>query len=171
LQNAYIEIAIYGYGFCSATMRVTGRRWPASGVSREPLLTASVQTLQAFKLLASNLLRVITLNTVTMLILFVCKLLVIAATGIFAYTYIRNDEELNEDLHYRGAVVFFTCIIAYFIADLFMDVYDMTIDTMFLCFAEDTDRNDGKVPDLRHLHACALPVLWVGLAMNRVAGC
>jgi hypothetical protein len=118
-KNAYIEIAIYGYGFCGAAMR-------------------------AFKLLASNLLRVITLNTVTLVILFVCKLFVIAITGIFAYYLIQNDKELKEDLHYRGIIVFFACVIAYFIADLFMNIYDMTIDTIFLCFAEDSERNNGK---------------------------
>ncbi len=36
------------------------------------------------------------------------------------------------------------CIFAYLIADVFLDLYKMTIDTIFLCFAEDCKHNNGK---------------------------
>ena len=35
-------------------------------------------------------------------------------------------------------------IFSYFIADVFLDLYKMTIDTIFLCFAEDSKHNNGK---------------------------
>eukprot|EP00045_Choanoeca_perplexa_P009111 m.85985 g.85985 ORF g.85985 m.85985 type:complete len:648 (+) comp14756_c0_seq1:48-1991(+) len=118
-KNAYIEIAIRGYSFCGATARV-------------------------FRVLGANLLRVVTLNTVTTVILFACKMLVVAISGIASYYYIKNDEELDADLHYWGVVVFFVCFVAWFIADLFLEVYDMTIDTIFICWAEDSDHNNGQ---------------------------
>ena len=33
---------------------------------------------------------------------------------------------------------------AYFIADMFFEVYEMAVDTLFLCFLEDIERNDGS---------------------------
>ena len=32
---------------------------------------------------------------------------------------------------------------SYFIASSFFDVYEMAVDTLFLCFLEDLERNDG----------------------------
>ena len=34
-------------------------------------------------------------------------------------------------------------LFAYLIADSFIGVYEMAIDTIFLCFCEDSSRNDG----------------------------
>jgi len=115
-KNAYIEIAISGYSFCGAAAR-------------------------AFRVLGANLLRVVTLNTVTSVIIFVCKLVIVCATGIFTYLYIQQDGNMENELNYWGAVVFASCVIAFFIADEFLTVYDMAIDTIFLCWAEDCDRN------------------------------
>ena len=33
---------------------------------------------------------------------------------------------------------------SYSIADVFFDVYEMAVDTVFLCFLEDVERNDGS---------------------------
>eukprot|EP00730_Choanoeca_flexa_P015721 TRINITY_DN7282_c1_g2_i2.p1 TRINITY_DN7282_c1_g2~~TRINITY_DN7282_c1_g2_i2.p1 ORF type:complete len:670 (+),score=191.83 TRINITY_DN7282_c1_g2_i2:67-2010(+) len=118
-KNAYIMIAIRGYSFCGATTRV-------------------------FRVLGANLLRVVTLNTVTHVILFTCKLFVVGLSCIATYYYIQNDEELDEDLHYWGPVVFFVGFLAWFVADLFLEIYDMAIDTIFICWAEDSDMNNGQ---------------------------
>ena len=48
-------------------------------------------------------------------------------------------------MNYWGVVVFFSCLIAYFISDLFMSIYDMAIDTIFICWAEDGEMNNGSV--------------------------
>ena len=32
---------------------------------------------------------------------------------------------------------------AYFVADLFMTVFESTVSTIFLCFCEDLERNNG----------------------------
>lgn len=114
-KNAYIEIAIYGYSFCTAAR-------------------------QAFNLLFRNILRVAVIQGVGGFVLFVMKLLVIAGTGLCAVLWLREDD----DIHYLAVVVFMICVVAWFIADVFISIYDMTIDTLFLCFAEDCERNNGK---------------------------
>ena len=119
-KNAYIETAIYGYNFCTAARR-------------------------AFTLLLTNIVRVAVLNFITGFMMFVIKLFVVAITGCVAYYWIQNNSDLEADLNYWGVLVFFICIVAFLISDIFLNIYDMTIDTIFLCFAEDSDRNDGKV--------------------------
>lgn len=119
-KNAYIEIAIYGYSFCTAAR-------------------------QAFKTLLENAIRVAVLNLVTSFVLFICKLFVVAGVGIISYYWVTElNTSFSEDLNYFGAVVLVCCVIAYLIADQFLNVYDMAVDTIFLCFAEDEKRNNGK---------------------------
>lgn len=50
----------------------------------------------------------------------------------------------NTSLHYWALVVLAVCIVSWFISDIFIGVYDMTVDTLFICFAEDSERNDGS---------------------------
>lgn len=119
-KNAYIEIAIFGYNFCTAARR-------------------------AFMTLVKNLARVVVLNFVTGFMMFVLKLLVVALAAIVAYYWIQQDDNLKHDLNYWGVLVFFIGIVAYFVANVVLDIYDMTIDTLFLCFAEDCAHNNGKV--------------------------
>ncbi|MCJ8735528.1 hypothetical protein PDJAM_G00248130 [Pangasius djambal] len=76
-----------------------------------------VSAKNAFSLLMRNIIRVVVLDKVTDLLLFFGKLLVVG-----------------------GAVVFG----AYLIASGFFSVYSMCVDTLFLCFLEDLERNDGS---------------------------
>jgi len=86
------------------------------------------------------------LNLVTSFVLFICKLFVVAGVGIISYYWVTElNTSFSEDLNYFGAVVLVCCVIAYLIADQFLNVYDMAVDTIFLCFAEDEKRNNGKV--------------------------
>eukprot|EP00056_Hartaetosiga_gracilis_P001793 m.47682 g.47682 ORF g.47682 m.47682 type:complete len:668 (+) comp10783_c0_seq2:41-2044(+) len=122
-KNAYIEAAMYGYSFCTAAR-------------------------QAFNTLFKNILRVGVLNLVTAFALFVCKLFVIGGVGVLAYFYINSwDEHLDTNLHYWGFVVILCCLIAYIIADHFFAAVDMTVDTIFLCFAEDESNGDPATRD------------------------
>ena len=41
-------------------------------------------------------------------------------------------------------MVLVIAIFAYYIADIFLDVFKTMIDTIFLCFAEDSKHNNGK---------------------------
>lgn len=47
-------------------------------------------------------------------------------------------------LNYYFIPVILIAISAYFIACCFFSVYSMAVDTLFLCFLLDIERNDGK---------------------------
>ena len=41
-------------------------------------------------------------------------------------------------------ILFVVALLAYIISSVFMGVYDLSIDTILLCFCEDRDKNDGN---------------------------
>jgi Plasma-membrane choline transporter len=46
-------------------------------------------------------------------------------------------------LHYTSVPVVICGIFAFLVSHCFLTVYEMTIDTIFICFCEDCERNDG----------------------------
>lgn len=113
-HNAYTVIAIESVSFCTAA-RI------------------------AFVTLVSNALRVATINSVGDFILFLGKLTVTALTAILGILLMKH----NEDLHFSAVPVFAGCVFAFFVAHCILSVYEMVIDTLFLCFCEDFNKNDG----------------------------
>lgn len=119
-KNAYIEVAIYGYNFCKGAKK-------------------------AFQHIQSNLIRVAAINSVGNFILLLGKIAIVVAT-IFIGIEIMQSKSPESDgrtVTHIWAPVLLGGLIAYIIADCFISVYGMTIDTIFLCFCEDCDRNDG----------------------------
>ncbi|XP_052896264.1 choline transporter-like 2 isoform X2 [Anopheles moucheti] len=116
--NAYIMCAIYGKNFCSSAK-------------------------DAFSLLTRNVLRVIALDKVTGFLFFLSKLLL--ASGMAATTYAYFDSDLPKTpLNYPFVPAVFVFIGTYIIASIFFSVYSVAVDTLFLCFLEDIERNDGS---------------------------
>uniref|UniRef100_A0A1B6CV87 Choline transporter-like protein n=1 Tax=Clastoptera arizonana TaxID=38151 RepID=A0A1B6CV87_9HEMI len=113
-RNAYIEIAIYGKNFCES-----GK--------------------QAFKLLTSNALRVAAINSVGDFMLFLSKILVVAITVLIGSKVLEHKQGLQHMWVPLLLVGFF----AYLVVHCFMTVYEMVIDTIFICFCEDYKMNDG----------------------------
>ncbi|KAI1295760.1 Choline transporter-like protein 1 [Halotydeus destructor] len=114
-HNAYTVIAIEGSNFCASTQ-------------------------VAFQTIVSNALRVATINSVGDFILFLGKCGVTALTAaIGTYVFKQNDK-----LEFFAAPVILTSIVAYFIAHSIFSIYEMVIDTLFLCFCEDYNKNDGS---------------------------
>lgn len=125
-RNAYIMIAIYGKNFC-------------------------VSAKNAFMLLMRNVVRVVVLDKVTDLLLFFGKLLVVGGVGILSFFFFSGGipglgkDFQNPKLNYYWLPIM-TCIMgAYVIASGFFSVFGMCVDTLFLCFLEDLERNDGSV--------------------------
>ncbi|XP_022187745.2 choline transporter-like protein 1 isoform X2 [Nilaparvata lugens] len=112
-RNAYIEIAIYGVNFC------TGGQ-------------------QAFKMLVTNVLRVAAINSVGDFILFLGKVFVVAITLLIGTFFIEKD-----GVQHMWVPLTLVGIFAYLVSHCFMTVYEMTIDTIFICFCEDCEMNDG----------------------------
>ncbi|XP_042362815.1 choline transporter-like protein 4 isoform X2 [Plectropomus leopardus] len=125
-RNAYIMIAIYGKNFC-------------------------VSAKNAFMLLMRNVIRVVVLDKVTDLLLFFGKLLVVAGVGVLSFFFfsgrilLPGDTFRAETLNYYWMPIITVVFGSYLIAHGFFSVYNMCVDTLFLCFLEDLERNDGSL--------------------------
>ncbi|NWY73478.1 CTL2 protein, partial [Erithacus rubecula] len=147
-RNAYIMIAIYGTNFCSSARN-------------------------AFFLLMRNIIRVAVLDKVTDFLFFLGKLLIVGSVGkrcpsgsfssfppraaphpplpfpgILAFFFFTHRIKLVQDtappLNYYWVPILTVIVGSYLIAHGFFSVYGMCVDTLFLCFCEDLERNDGS---------------------------
>jgi len=80
-------------------------------------------------------------------LLFIGKMVVTGGVGIFAFFVFSGDipgvrEQLPHTNYYLTPVILIT-IVTYFIASAFFSVYEIGVDTLFFCFLEDCERNDG----------------------------
>ncbi|XP_035038626.1 choline transporter-like protein 4 isoform X1 [Hippoglossus stenolepis] len=125
-RNAYIMIAIYGKNFC-------------------------VSAKNAFMLLLRNIIRVVVLDKVTDVLLFFGKLLVVGGVGVLSFFFfsgrilLPGDTFRSETLNYYWMPIITVVFGSYFIAHGFFSVYNMAVDTLFLCFLEDLERHDGSL--------------------------
>uniref|UniRef100_A0A3Q1JAE1 Choline transporter-like protein 2 n=1 Tax=Anabas testudineus TaxID=64144 RepID=A0A3Q1JAE1_ANATE len=122
-RNAYIMIAVYGKNFCTSAR-------------------------DAFFLLMRNIVRVAVLDKVTDFLLFLGKLLVVGIVGIFSFFFfsgrIKAAQDAAPTLNYYWVPILTVVVGSYLIAHGFFSVYAMCVDTLFLCFCEDLERNDGS---------------------------
>ncbi|XP_060945710.1 choline transporter-like protein 2 isoform X2 [Limanda limanda] len=122
-RNAYIMVAIYGKNFCASAK-------------------------DAFFLLMRNMIRVAVLDKVTDFLLFLGKLLIVGLVGVFAFFFfsgrVRAFDDTAPNLHYYWVPILTVVVGSYLIANGFFSVYAMCVDTLFLCFCEDLERNDGS---------------------------
>lgn len=136
-RNAYIMIAVYGTNFCTSARN-------------------------AFSLLMRNIIRVVVLDKVTDFLLFLGKLLIVGGVGVLAFFFFTHRIKLVEDtaptLNYYWVPILTVLVGSYLIAHGFLSVFGMCVDTLFLCFLEDLERNDGSAerpyfmsPELRKL--------------------
>ncbi|CAG7719422.1 unnamed protein product [Allacma fusca] len=113
-RNAYVEIAIYGYGFCKSARH-------------------------AFQTLVNNALRVAAINSIGDVVLFLAKMVTVIITVLIGYQMLKGRTEV----HNIWVPLVIGAGLSYFISHCFISVYEMAIDTIFLCFCEDCARNDG----------------------------
>ncbi|XP_032829202.1 choline transporter-like protein 4 isoform X1 [Petromyzon marinus] len=121
-RNAYIMIAIYGKNFC-------------------------VSAKNALSLLMRNIVRVVVLDKVTDFLLLLGKLVVVGGVGVFAFFFFSNRIMIPDTplvLNYYWVPIVTVVVGSYMIAHGFFSVYGMCVDTLFLCFLEDLERNDGS---------------------------
>lgn len=106
--------AIYGCNFCTA-----GRK--------------------AFQALSSNTLRVAAINSVGDFVLFLGKILVVTLTIVSGIYLMQKKEGLN----HPWIPITLAGIFAFLVSHCFISIYEMIIDTIFICFCEDCEKNDG----------------------------
>uniref|UniRef100_A0A8B9LX97 Choline transporter-like protein n=1 Tax=Astyanax mexicanus TaxID=7994 RepID=A0A8B9LX97_ASTMX len=137
-RNAYIMISIYGKNFCTSAK-------------------------DAFFLLMRNILRVAVLDKVTDFLLFLGKLLIVGIVGIGSFFFfsgkIKAVEQAAPTLNYYWVPILTLVFGTYLIAHGFFSVYAMCVDTLFLCFLEDVERNDGSAERPYHMSPNLLSTL------------
>uniref|UniRef100_A0A1B6ECV3 Choline transporter-like protein n=1 Tax=Clastoptera arizonana TaxID=38151 RepID=A0A1B6ECV3_9HEMI len=126
-RNAYIMCAIHGKNFCASAK-------------------------DAFQLLMRNVIRVVFVDKVTDFLFFLGKMVITIGMMVLSYfVFVKpstlrllDNSSRDVQLNYPWfplAVVGFT---TYIVASLFFSVYSVAVDTLFLCFLEDCERNDGS---------------------------
>uniref|UniRef100_A0A452R546 Choline transporter-like protein n=1 Tax=Ursus americanus TaxID=9643 RepID=A0A452R546_URSAM len=137
-RNAYVMIAIYGKNFCRSAR-------------------------DAFNLLMRNVLKVAVMDKVTDFVLILGKILVAGCIGVLAFllfthrlpTMIEGPTSLN----YYWIPLLTVIIGSYLVAHGFFSVYAMCIDTIFICFLEDVERNDGSAERPYYMSQSLLKIL------------
>ncbi|XP_064076881.1 choline transporter-like 2 isoform X1 [Vanessa tameamea] len=122
-KNAYIMCAVHGKNFCRSAN-------------------------DAFSLLMRNIVRVVVLDKVADFIFFLSKLLISIGVGFAVYYLLEwnyvYEVTKGERLHYNYVPAIILSVATYLICTIFFNVYSMAVDTLFLCFLEDCERNDGS---------------------------
>ena len=118
-KNSYVLIASRGYSFCKATRK-------------------------AFGYVVNNCLRFSVLVHLTEWILFCGNILVCTCNSYLFYHYLHWMDEYDQ-LILRWTPIVMMSFITFLISSFFFSVYDMAIKTLFVCFLEDLDENDGSI--------------------------
>ena len=143
-RNAYIMVAIYGRNFCMSAR-------------------------DALKLLLANPLRALVLDRVTDFVLLIGRLLITAAVGVLGFYFFSRSftidssvkKYLAPELHYYWVPLIAVIIAAYFIAKTFLTVFEMAVDTVFLCAMKDLDIHDGSAEKPYYMSTKLLKILSV----------
>jgi len=114
-RNAYIQVAIHGKSFCKSARN-------------------------AFGLLLRNAFRLVAINFVGDFLLFLGKMTIALITGGVAIFFLKSRDDVN----YYAFPALIVTVMAYGIAAGFMAVFEMAIDTIFLAFCEDCERNGSE---------------------------
>ncbi|XP_060069789.1 choline transporter-like protein 2 [Ylistrum balloti] len=123
-KNAYIQMSIHGKNFCFSAK-------------------------DAFFTIMRNILRVAVVDKVADFVLLVGKLLVIGLTEALAFyafeylaEYLITGYDSVTDVYILPFLIILGC--SYAIASCFFDVFSMALSTLFMCFLEDIEMNDGS---------------------------
>lgn len=117
-KNAYIQTAIFSTAFCKSCRK-------------------------AFFLILRNAARIAAINYVSGAVLIIGKLFIASVVTLFSYYLIV--ENIQDDLNSTTGPTVIIFLISYWISDMFMDVYDMAINTVLHCFIADEEMFTDQV--------------------------
>ncbi|CAK8692414.1 unnamed protein product [Clavelina lepadiformis] len=117
-RNAYICAAMYGEGFCASSKR-------------------------AFNLLLNNIQHMMVINCVGGFCILMGKIAIVVLTGFASIAWFKCT--LGTEVSSTEYVIptALACLASYVIASCFFNVYGMAVDTIFICFCDDQQRNNG----------------------------
>ncbi|KAF0699844.1 Aste57867_9620 [Aphanomyces stellatus] len=115
-KNAYILIAMKGRSFCASTR-------------------------EAFSLIFANMAQVAITATIVNLIVVVARVTISVACALLLFLYLDKSAAFEiggaRELSSVFPPVLLGWILAWFVSGAFLGVYEMTVDTILLCFCED----------------------------------
>lgn len=115
-KNAYIQIAITGKNFCSASADVVA-------------------------LIVANPLRYTIVGAVGTILALVGKLLIAALTTFLFYLFITFVSSVKENVQEPIYLLIVVAITSYAVALIFMSVFEVSVDTLLACFLIDERSN------------------------------
>jgi choline transporter-like protein 2/4/5 len=92
----------------------------------------------------NNCLRFLVLVHLTEWILFCGTIIVCACNTYLFYQYLHWTDEYDQ-LILRWTPIVAILFLTYIITSGFLSIYDMAIKTLFVCFLQDLDENDGSI--------------------------
>jgi len=125
-RNAYIMIAINGKTFCNSTMRAMKNIW-------------------------KNMFLVGAVNIISAVLLLLGKVAIVVGCVVLTYAYLfmsgkfTTDSDLVTDeiqfLKAGFSPMIVVVILSYVVTNVFFYVYELGIDTLMMCFIEESDRD------------------------------
>ena len=83
------------------------------------------------------------LNIVSSFLLFLAKFFVTILSGMIAYFHFTNTLDATAGLSDYWFPIFLVTVMSYVIARCFFNAFGNVLDTVFLCYCDDLDRNSG----------------------------
>lgn len=122
-RNAYILIAMKGNSFCSAAY-------------------------QSFWLIFKNLFQIGAVNLISNFLLLLARITITAGSAVLMFLFIDSNDDFSsggkDELNFPITPVIAVAVMAWFVASMFMGVYDLAVDTILLCFCEDKKVNEAS---------------------------
>lgn len=115
-KNAYIQTAIFGTNFCRSAR-------------------------EAFALIVRNAGRVASIHFVSEVVLFVGKIFISCMTTGIAY--ILMEKYISLELYSLAGPCVMVLFMSFFIADMFLDIFEMSTSTILQCFIADEEMFNG----------------------------
>jgi hypothetical protein len=88
--------------------------------------------------------RLLVVDQVSAFIMFLGKIIIVAATAFLGFLILSREQPASDPLTSWATPMVIIFISAWIIATGFLSVFDMAIDTIFICFCEDSKENDGS---------------------------
>lgn len=117
-ETAYVEIAIWGDGFCSSAVR-------------------------GLHIMLDNLSLVAVVHGVGWLLATVMNLTVGLGAGVVAYLYLLDLVGDKEDIEYISVVIILIVVLCYLLSTMFTGLYSTGAEALMLCIIEDVKDGDG----------------------------
>lgn len=115
-KNAYIYVAMRGYSFCKAARN-------------------------AFSIFLHNMAQFGVTTVIASTFIFIGKVTVTCASAMTAYAWIVNSSDFEDGAEHELYIPILPCVLtgllAYFATTYFLNVYDLAIASILVCFCED----------------------------------